>query len=71
MTVSLVFGLSIGAVTYLHWEHMHSPAAVSVQICFSKWRTVFIHVRVMCVWELARTCTRVCVYVCGCVCLRE
>ena len=50
---------------------MRSPAAVSVKICFSKWRSVFIHVRVMCVWELARTRTRVCVYVCGCVCLCE
>ena len=46
---------------------MRSPAVVSVQICFSKWRSVFIHVRVMCVWELARTCTRVCVGVCVCV----
>ena len=46
---------------------MRSPAAVNVQICFSKWRSVFIHVRVMCVWELARWRTRVCVYVCGCV----
>ena len=45
---------------------MRSPAAVSVQIFFSKWRSVFIHVRVMCVWELARTRTRVCVYVCLC-----
>ena len=48
-----------------------TPAAVSVQICFSKWRSVFMHVRVMCVWELARARTRVCVYVCGCVCLCE
>ena len=50
---------------------MRSPAAVSVQICFSKRRSVFIHVRVMCVYVLARARTRVCEYMCGCVCLRE
>ena len=46
---------------------MRSPAAVNVQICFSKWRSVFMHVRVMCVWELARVRTRVCVCVWVCV----
>ena len=36
MTVSLAFGLSIGAVTYLHLEHMRFRASVSVQACLSK-----------------------------------
>ena len=58
---------------------MRSPAAVSVQTCFSEWRSVFMYKKLMCgslrkralsvsVRARARACVCVCVCVYVCVC---